>query len=187
MQTLLTQIGYAKTARTLQDRELSSQRGHAWNILLALGSGEFKDSFAVQMWRGYERSLCIYGLTMCLEWRVGRNHPLDKMGGCFSDLDDDLKAQGRTAEKPPWLGAHEADILRSNRSNLVRLHPEYGAVGWKDCPERMPMIWPQLTDADPRGYRLRVSSADTHRLENGERKLPDWLIYDAVKREITHV
>lgn len=185
MLTFLPQVGYADTARRLLDAQLEAQCEQAWGILEALESGEGKSSLAVQMWRGYERSLCIYGLTMCLEWRIGRRHTDGNMGSRFAELDDELKRAGLSAAKPPWLGKHEVDIQRSHRSNLLRRWPEYGSIYSGSVPELMPMIYPQnLRDG---GYRLRLSSADADRLAHGERKLPNWLKYDTNKREIIHI
>jgi hypothetical protein len=169
----------------LSDEQLRIQRGHAWGILMALNKGEEVNNLAVQMWSGFERSLCVYGITMCLEWRVGRRNIESQFGACFAELDDALKEQGYTAAKPPWLGQHEVDIQRSHRSNLIRLYPEY-AEKYPGTPELMPVIWPVFVGESDE-YALKVGKRDLAFLATGERKLPEWLTFDEATRSIiTH-
>jgi hypothetical protein len=48
----------------------------------------------------------------------------------------------------------------------------------------MPTLWPQLTNSDPRGYRLRLSQGDIIKLSRDELALPDWLHFDKNKQEV---
>jgi hypothetical protein len=48
----------------------------------------------------------------------------------------------------------------------------------------MPVLWPQLADRDPRGYRLRINTSDLRKLRHGTRSLPPWLRFDESRQEV---
>jgi len=186
VQTWLPQIGYADSMRMLDTNRLRKQRNDCWHILQMLESLPSNPQAAgnrhalVFMWKGHERSLCLLGIMACYELRIGRREGCD-LYPKLHKLDNDLKAAGLTASPPPWL--HDLDVHRAYRSNLIRVNDGYAPL-WPGTPERMPYLFPQVVDTDPRGYRLRLLNADIQRLESGERKLPDWLWWDNNKRQV---
>ena len=182
MITYVPYIGFAASARQLDDRRVRRQRKDAWQLLQVLlgQTEEYANHPAVGMWKNYERWLCVYGLQFCQEWRIGRKQECDFYAR-FYRVDEELKERGFEARRPPWVG--DIDLCRSHRSSLIRQVPSY-AEHWPNTPELMPYLWPHLDSADPRGYRLRLAPADVARLERGERKLPEWLEYDRDKREV---
>ena len=176
MHTYHPQLGYAKTARMLDDRRLEKQIETAYSILVAIDNRE--DTPEARMWTGYQRALCLYGLMMANEWRIGRGHACGYVR-FFSETDDELKAAGMTAGRPPWN--NDKNICRAHRALIVRRTPAFEKY-WTNNPNDMPMLWPQnLRDG---GYRLRLSEADVRRLARGERKLPDWLEWNSNQREV---
>ena len=194
MQTFVLFKSHIKTARVLDNMRLGKQRSETIQILDAiLGKSEaYENHPAVAAWWEYPEALVMYGLVMCHEWRIVRG----KQDHCWEQLAEiatELGMAGAITEKlpradkianPPWMD--DLDVLRSHRSRLVEKMPRVYAAEFPDTPENMPYLWPQTMSkkVDPRGYRLRLSQADTIRLANRERVLPEWLTYDPDKREV---
>ena len=144
MQTFLPDSDYIKSAKCLDNKRLGKQRVETKQILLALGItvGEHKSGKkgwqnhpAVRMWKGYEGSLIVYGLCVCVEWR-DRGFE-DNVGVELENLYFDWA--GHTT-KPLWIGREE--FHASHRSNLLRKDADfYGKFGWTE-QDNLPYVWP---------------------------------------------
>lgn len=102
---------------------------------------------AAQMWKGFEKSLAIYGLFICDEWRERGYHDT-----CFNKIQKyvpDYVFRGEDYNGfstikwpcPPWLGLDQ--FHASHRSNLLRKNPDwYKQFNWSE-PDDLPYIWPK--------------------------------------------
>ena len=121
MNTFLPVRDYQRSAQILDWRRLGKQRVEAYSIMRILlnhvDGGNYKNHPAVNMWRGYEYSLDIYGWYMCEEWR-NRGYK-DNLLQRFVDFHEELKLLGLPNKGDPWwLGNRELHL--SHRSNLLR-------------------------------------------------------------------
>ncbi len=138
MQTFLPYPDYYESARVLDYRRLGKQRVEVLQLLKALISGGvWSNHPAAKMWRGYERALCEYGMTMCKEWvsRCYKDTCFDKLRTIY-DSDDIPHEQFHpiSAIDPPWLGNEE--FHAAHRSNLLRKDPvHYGQFGWTESDD----------------------------------------------------
>lgn len=139
---------------------------------------------ASRMWAGFPLALAIRGMVFAEELSIKRNRtdlvPQDDLSYIMSAAKE-LEEAAEPRDDPPWMG--DPDVHRSHRSNLDR-QKLVSATEFPSNPPKMPLLWPQLTQDDPRGYRLRLSSADTILLARRLRALPPWLRYDKNKREV---
>ena len=136
MQTFLPYADYIRSAKCLDYRRLGKQRVECKQIMLALTTPTYgwQSHPAVVMWRDSEESLALYGLTMCLEWRM-RGYS-DSLMPFFRDRVTAL------AIPPPWLGMDA--VHESHQSNLLRKDPSfYAQFGWSVGPD-LPYVWPSL-------------------------------------------
>ena len=143
MQTFLPYPDYTASAKCLDMRRLGKQRVEVLQLLRAL-TGQSKgwaNHPAALMWKGYERNLCEYGMTMCQEWtdRGYKDTCHDKLALIFNTLPTE---QFRPPfRNPPWLG--DDAFHAAHRSNLLRKDPDwYGQFGWTE-PNDLPYIWPK--------------------------------------------
>jgi hypothetical protein len=202
MQTYTMYKSHIKSVRDLDNARLDKQRLECLQILQTLReeSDKYQNHLAMRMWDGFEPALVLYGLIVCHEWRIVRGMS-DKVWMDLAEYAEEYgitgsiteytpggstkcTATGEAPEAPPWLT--DVEVLRSHRSNLKRKLPaRYGDM-YPETPDDMPFLWPQIVHTDPRGYRLRLSTADQDRLDSGERILPDWLVWDPNKMEVLH-
>ena len=136
MQTFLPYADFIRSAKCLDYRRLGKQRVECKQIVLALTTPTYgwQSHPAVVMWRDSEESLALYGLTMCLEWRM-RGYS-DSLMPFFRDRVTAL------AIPPPWLGMDA--VHESHQSNLLRKDPQfYAQFGWSVGPD-LPYVWPSL-------------------------------------------
>lgn len=177
--TLFPHIGFFKSVRPLDDARLSKQRQDALKILKGLmGDPEVPYHLSQEAWGGFEYALGVYGMTACSEWQNKRHH----RDNLAFEIHKILECVPHDLTMPPWMG--DLNFHRSHRSYLIRKNPEHYATVWPNTPENMPIFWPQIVDADSRGYRLRLSGLEERRLLDGDLELPEWLRYDKNKREI---
>lgn len=177
--TLMPYIGFFKSVQSLDDARASRQRQDALKILKGLMSDPAVPYHISQAgWSGYEYTLGVYGMSACSNWQQKRGHR-DNLAFQIHQI---LEGVPHDLDMPPWMG--DLNIHRSHRSYLIRRLPEHYLPSWPNTPENMPILWPQLTDADSRGYRVRLSGVEEKALLDGERELPEWLRYDRNKREI---
>lgn len=182
MQTFLPHIGWNKSLQSLDDLRLGKQRVETKQILMIL-SGEsqgYQHHPAIQMWRGYERALCWYGASACYQWRIVRHKKCD-LYPWFPARDKTYATNHPVL--PPWTT--DAWFMRSHRSNLIRKDPAYYGPKWPNTPENMPYLWPINDRNEPNGYRLVVSMADYQRLLQGDRVMPEELIFNEINRNVT--
>ena len=138
--TFLPYEDFVKSARVLDWKRLGKQRVEAWQILRAL-FGETKgwrNHPATQLWSGYEKLLCEYGIAICDEWiRRGYHDTMrEKFIAVHSTLPD--------CDKPSWLG--EIKFHESHKSNLKRKNPDVYSFRIND---NLPYQW---YDPDTKSY-----------------------------------
>lgn len=139
MQTFLPYPNYHATASVLDYRRLGKQRVETYQILRAL-NGEtsgWVNHPATNMWRGHERSLVAYGVTICAEWKA-RGY-VDNMQARIGEY---MYKFPESHGVPSWLGNQE--LHRSHQSNLIRKFPEYYGPLFPGVPDDLPYIWPVL-------------------------------------------
>lgn len=149
MQTFLPYPAFHRSAECLDRARLGKQRIECKQILRTLlgHSDGWANHPAVEMWRGYEISLCIYAQAICTEWRW-RGYK-DAQLPYFTDMEDGLVSRAYQRITPRWM--HDPDFHASHRSNLLRKDPEhYGKFGWEE-PDDLPYVWPMPGPFVPRG------------------------------------
>jgi len=141
MQTFLPYADYSAVAQVLDMKRLGKQRVEAYQILKTnrkVLSEPFEKGIAwcnhpaVLMWRGYERELCVYGLTMCTEWL--RRGYKDNLSEIFRE--GLLSAQDKV---PVWYGNEK--IYRSHRSKLLEKNKDHYSKYFTE-EEGLPYYWP---------------------------------------------
>jgi len=139
MQTFLPYESYEKSAQVLDMRRLGKQRVETLQILNALTNLEYgwQNHPAVNMWRGYEFELVIYGMAICEEWtyRGYKDTCRDKI---MAMVDNETIQIG--IETPPWLGSEL--FHRSHQSNLLRKDFDYYNQFFNNVPDDLDYIWP---------------------------------------------
>lgn len=154
MQTFIPLPSFVESARVLDDKRLGKQRVEAKQILIALGvpvgehdgnpSSRWRHHPAVRMWRGFERCLIHYALTVCGEWRSrGFRDSLEEQFvdasrwviSAYHDV-----SPSSVFGTPAWIGNDH--VHASHRSNLLRKSREhYSRFGWSE-PADLPYVWP---------------------------------------------
>jgi hypothetical protein len=130
--TFLPYADFVQTAKTLDYRRLGKQRVEAWQILSALRglTKGWTNHPATNMWRGYERALCEYGIAICDEW-IDRGYK-DTMRERFIAIYSELPNTGL----PNWLG--DDQFHRSHQSNLKRKDSDHYRF---NVPTDLPYEW----------------------------------------------
>ncbi len=169
MQTFLTRKKHMATAADLDMPRLGKQRAEAWQILqhLLYDGPMVGNIHAYNMWIGWEGHLAFYGMCMAHEWgaRGFHDNTLSKFKRVVDEYPDYL-------EHPLWC--EDLWVLRSHRSRLVEKAPHIYGDLFPNTPVNMPYLWP--VNDEKGGYYLRLSNADVHRVETGERALPAALV-----------
>ncbi len=123
--------------RVLDDKRLGKQRVEALQLLNVLTDPTkkgWRNHPATNMWRGYERCLCKYGLACCKEWteRGFKDTVAEKIRDRINQLQE--------TEPPHWLG--DPAFHAAHRSNLLRKDPEfYSKYAWTEPPD-LEYVWP---------------------------------------------
>ena len=131
---------FTKSAQALDYKRLGKQRVEAWQILQALlgKTTGWVNHPATKMWRGYEGSLALYGLTMCSVWKE-RGYQ-DSLTPFFRERLNREKDSAGTIWLPDWASNH--DVHLSHQSNLIRKDPEYyRPIFGEDVPDDLPYLW----------------------------------------------
>jgi hypothetical protein len=147
MQTFLPYASFWSSAKVLDYRRLGKQRVECKQILKALGVSldpptskrGWSSHPATLMWKGCEKSLCRYAITICEEWiKRGYN---DTLLPQFQAMVARFEGQAYIA--PDWLG--DPAFHASHRSNLLRKDfTFYSQYGWTE-PPTLEYIWPTKT------------------------------------------
>lgn len=149
--TLLPYKGYMQSASVLSDLHLLNQCDAVVSIL----GGKCNDTPLPGMWKGHLYQLVLFGMSHCHVARIGRGLRWSR----WEDIGRYLPmAMSMPKDRPPWWG--DQWVHRSHRSRLLNL--TYGQYHeyFPGNSMKMPMIWPELTDEDSRGYRLTLSVRD---------------------------
>lgn len=135
MQTFLPFPDFNKSAQVLDRMRLGKQRVETLQILQALrNETRWKNHPAVKMWKGYERALIQYGLSICTEW-IYRGY----RDTCHAKISSFIERDTTQYILPPWLGSEE--FHRAHRSNLLRKNYEYYSKFFSENID-LPYIWP---------------------------------------------
>lgn len=165
MNTFLPYSNFQKSAQCLDNKRLGKQRVEVWQIYNALKQGEYtyfkqligdkigvqeikeitikrKTSWynhpAVQMWKGYEFYLLMYGQAICQAWKDKGFK--DSLLVKFNIECSNWIYAKKTQTKPYWLGNEK--FHSAMRSNLLRKNKEwYSQFGWTE-PDNLPYYWP---------------------------------------------
>jgi len=120
MQTFMPYPDMDRCAKVLDRQRLGKQRVECQQILQALAGGTgWSNHPATKMWRGHERALAIYGLSMTTEWvkrgyKDTRRPVLIELAKSFSHT---------SVIEPAWWGdprvhhSHQAMLLRKDREH----------------------------------------------------------------------
>lgn len=141
MQTFLPYRSFTESAKVLDRARLGKQRIEARQLVSAclVGSG-WSNHPACLMWKGYEKTLCIYGMAICNEWLIRgyTDNQFDWFESVYYHL---ASRETHRPGQPPWLG--DDAFHASHRSNLLRKDPiHYGRFDWVEPPD-LPYVWPQ--------------------------------------------
>lgn len=187
MITWMPHIRSLAVARSLNDDDLYEAVHAATSILQLVeqrpAPSAENEWLPSQMWVGFEYALCLHGLMLATELVSQRHLAVDEVPGAYlSKIGTELENIGSTNRSmPPWVG--DLDVHRSHRSQLIAQTPDY-TEKWPATPVAMPILWPQIVDNSPRGYRLRLSTSDLRKMRHGTRRLPAWLRYSESSREV---
>ena len=141
MQTFLPYESFEETARVLDRQRLGKQRVEAYQILLtnlkvkAAEPGSkiaWSRHPAVVMWRGYEKTLCEYGIVICEEW-IRRGYK-DSLKERFVLFRDEFKDQEVI---PFWLG--DDRLHASHKSKLMQKNAALYSFA---IPKDLEYFWP---------------------------------------------
>ena len=123
MQTFLPFPSFNDSAHILDRQRLGKQRVEALQIYNALTNPSYgwQNHPAVNMWRGHEYALCMYGVVCCLEWKL-RGYQ-DSLLVKFADAMNEFVARGVEYSEPKWLGDERVHL--SHQSKLVQKMPEH--------------------------------------------------------------
>lgn len=178
--TLLPNIKYGKALRSLADKELQQQCEDAWELFQEVSDTQnpLQLSYPARGWLGCEYQLGIYAAMACSVWRIERYHN----SGPWAEVASLLAEWEPDHEKPKWLG--DLTVHRSHRSYLLRNRHVVYCEAWPNTPELMPIVYPQPTRHDARGYKLRITELDERAIRSGKLAFPDGLHYDFNKREV---
>lgn len=138
MQTFVPCAAVVDCAKALDWRRLNKQITETIQILNTLtgASSGWANHPAVQMWRGHEKSLAVYGLIMIGEWR---NRGYTSHVGSAEKLEAWVMSLPTTGW-PEWW--EREDVMRSHQSNLVRKDPDHYRPQFPDVPDDLPYVWP---------------------------------------------
>lgn len=129
MQTFLPLPNYRATAQCLDYRRLGKQRIEAKMLLEILTTDDKHPNWRhhpiVHLWRGYEYSVCMYGMIMCEEW-IDRGFK-DNTLKWFQDKHAELKDQPYQYFSEELRSSHRAALLAKDF-----IH--YSQMSWKEKP-----------------------------------------------------
>lgn len=133
MQTFVPYPIHAHTARTLDRQRLGKQRVECKQILLALvgDSTGWVNHPATKMWRGSERFLTDYALTVCAEWK-SRGY-VDNLTPWFEETR--ARFDLSTTRHPSWWA--DVNVHRSHRAQLLRKNREHYQAAFSLTDERV--------------------------------------------------
>lgn len=140
MQTFIPEPDFLASAIVLDRQRLGKQRVETLQILNALAgkSSGWVNHPATKMWRGYEKALVEYGMSVCQVWLM-----LGYKDTCADKIWNVSKSFQPTEDEivmPPWWG--DSAIHDSHKSKLLQKNPEYyEQFGW-DVPLNLEYVWP---------------------------------------------
>lgn len=138
MQTFLTDLDFAKTARQLDSKRLGKQRVEAWQIFQAIRNGTgWKNHPCVKMWAGYTKLLLCYQGFICDEWvRRGYKQTMFQGNSAVTLSDSDI---------PYWIKDESVfeTLITSHKSNLIRKDSKFYVPKFGNLRADLPYYWPE--------------------------------------------
>lgn len=138
-QTYLPSSDFSLVAKWLDNKRLNKQITEAKQVLTAnkYGYGRQGNPTPYKMWKGHDRLLISYGITLYVEWRFrlrdGRRggKELHKAGEFF--LEESFKSSPTDISIPKWLGDER---LHSNHRSvlLAKDFGWYSRWNWQEVP-----------------------------------------------------
>jgi len=137
VQTFLPYREFTASVESLDDKRLGKQRVEAFQILQAITDPTYgwQHHPAVNMWRGHDQALALYGVAACMAW-IDRGKQ-DSMLHRFIPY---LTSSVSELDYPRWLGL--VPFHRSHQSNLVRKDAQHYGPQFPDVPNDCAYWWP---------------------------------------------
>lgn len=136
MQTFIPYADFVQSAQVLDRQRLGKQRVETLQILNALAglSKGWVNHPATRMWRGYERALIDYGVTVCEEW-IDRGY----QDTCTKKIKSLAPNFSRKLVMPHWWG--DQAIHDSHKSRLLQKdYTWYSQFNWS-VPLNLDYVW----------------------------------------------
>lgn len=151
LETFLPDPNFAISAHVLDNQTLWRQRSNAFKVLQTLTSTSttmtYRHHPVMEMWRGAEYTLAMYGMAVCHEYR-SRGHADDMTERFTAFLHDALLSGALPIQEhsgvPWWLGnaafhdSEKAVLISQDRQHYGWLWPSLDMKFWRDAPR----IWP---------------------------------------------
>ena len=136
MNTFLPYKDFRKSAKVLDNKRLGKQRVEVLQILNTLTgkSKGWKHHPATLMWKGFEASLCNYGLYICEEWQMRGFKDT-----CHGKIFNILLQIDKMIAYPKFIG--QKKFHRAYQSNLVRKDPIYYRKYFPKVPDNLKYTW----------------------------------------------
>lgn len=136
MQTFLPYANFSKSAFVLDRQRLGKQRVETLQILNTLFGIKkgWSNHPVVNMWRGYENALALYGITICEEW-IKRGYK----DTCKDKIKELIKHSSNKIILPSFIGNVNFHI--SHQSNLVRKNPEHYKKYFPNVPDNLEYLY----------------------------------------------
>jgi hypothetical protein len=134
MQTFLPYPSFISSAEILDRLRLGNQRKETKQIMLAIENPTYgwQHHPAVNMWRGYEPALALYGVAVCTAW-IGRGYK-DRQMPFFE------KRLSKNIVMPFWFGDKAFHL--SHQSALLQKDFSYYSQFFKNVDPTLPYVWP---------------------------------------------
>src|SRR5574343_495506 len=142
MQTFLVYSDLRESARCIDNKRLGKQLIETKQIYDTIVNNKksWSNHPAVNMWRGFELGLLLYGKIHYAEWQ--ERYVLGLRGGKLIHksgeeiLNEYYNRSLNTIKLPSWI--YDDEFLISHRSNLIRKNPEYYSKFWPSVPNNIP-------------------------------------------------
>jgi len=135
MQTFMPYPNYIESAKCLDYKRLGKQRVECLQILQTIIEKRkaWSNHPAVNMWRGFEYELSIYGIIICQEW-ISRGYK----DTCFEKIAE-ISKKTKPIGKPLFIG--NKAFHDSHKSNLLRKDfTYYSQFNW-NVENNLEYVW----------------------------------------------
>ena len=146
MQTFTTYSDLRESARCLDSKRLNKQLVETKQIYDTIVNNKkaWSNHPVVNLWRGCEAGLLLYGKIHYEEWK--ERYVLGLRGGKLTHKSGEEMVSeyyNRVTEIIKFPSCiYDDNFLISHRSNLIRKNPEYYSKFWPNTPNNIPYYWP---------------------------------------------